>query len=95
MRENYISKEQQFAHTYALHLDKKTLQKKRFEEELRATKEKYETDLQGYDSNQSKNVMQESAQYDALKSTQMLENQRYEREINVNKEHYKREIHDL
>lgn len=38
MRENYISKEQQFAHTYALHLDKKTLQKKRFEEELRATK---------------------------------------------------------
>lgn len=38
--------------------------KKKFDEEIRAKKEEFESGLQQYDSNQAKNVMQESAKYD-------------------------------
>ncbi len=38
--------------------------KKKFDEEIRTKKEQFENGLQQYDSNQAKNVMQESAKYD-------------------------------
>ena len=70
LKDKFSSDETQFNQKYNSILEKKNLMRKKFDEEIRTKKEEFENGLQQYDSNQAKNVMQESAKYDELKRAQ-------------------------
>ena len=81
LKDKYSSDETQFNQKYNSILEKKNLMRKKFDEEIRTKKEEFENGLQQYDSNQAKNVMQESAKYDELKRTQEEESKMFQKEI--------------
>ena len=77
LKDKYHSDESQFVQKYNAILEKKNLLRKKFDEEIRTKKEEFENGLQQYDSNQAKNVMQESAKYDELKRAQEEESKKF------------------
>lgn len=65
LKDKFESDSQQDTQKYNAAVEKKLQLKKKYEEEIKTKKEEFENSLQQYDSNQSKNVMQESAHYDS------------------------------
>lgn len=81
LKDKYHSDEIVFLQRYNAIVEKKNLLRKKFDEEIRVKKEEFENGLQQYDSNQAKNVMQESAKYDELKRAQEQESKSFNAEI--------------
>lgn len=81
LKDKYNSDESQFIQKYNAIMEKKNLLRKKFDEEIRTKKDQFENGLQQYDSNQAKNVMQESAKYDELKRAQEQESKNFNAEI--------------